>query len=168
MVIPYRPTQRSGCFLRCCGASLVMLGALAVSPAQAATFGHARLASAAGQPLVVVVPVTGLTAADLQTLSAQPAPAAAWAQAGLTPPVALESLLVSVAPGAGNKSDRELRIHSPQAFAGTLADILLDVKTATGSERYQVSLIAPGPAHGQPAGSGAGQPAGARTSGPAL
>jgi pilus assembly protein FimV len=166
MVIPNRPTQRSGRFLRRCGASLAMLGALAVSPAQAATFGHARLASAAGRPLVVVVPVTGLTAADLQTLSAQPAPAAAWAQAGLTPPVALESLSVSVAPGVGNKSDRELRIHSPQAFTGTLADILLDVKTATGSERYQVSLIAPGPAHGQPTDAGAAQPSGTR--GPAL
>lgn len=157
MVIPYRPKQRSGRFLRYCGASLAVLGALAASPSQAATFGHARLASAAGSPLVVVVPVTGLTSADLQALSAHPAPAAAWAQAGLTPPVALESLSVSVAPGVGNKSDRELRIQSSQAFSGTLADILLDVKTATGSERYQVSLIAPGPAQGQPASAGSSQ-----------
>lgn len=168
MVIPYRPKQRSGRFLRYCGASLAVLGALAASPAQAATFGHARLASASGQPLVVVVPVTGLTAADLQALSAHPAPMAAWTQAGLTPPVALESLSVSVAPGVGRKSDRELRIQSSQAFSGTLADILLDVKTATGSERYQVSLIAPGPARGQLAGAGSAQPAGAGRIGPAL
>jgi pilus assembly protein FimV len=152
MVIPYRPDLRSGHLLRRCGAALTVWGVLALAPSQAATFGHARLASAAGQPLVVVVPVTGLTAADVQALSARPAPASAWVQAGLTPPVALDSLTVSVAPGAGAKTDRELHIQSSQPFSGPLADILLDVRTATGSERYQVSLIGPGPARGLAAG----------------
>ncbi|HEX7388340.1 MAG TPA: FimV/HubP family polar landmark protein [Castellaniella sp.] len=142
------------------------LAALMAAPAaaQAADFGHARLASSAGQPLRIIVPLTHLTVADLHALSAKPAPATAWAQAGLTPPVALDTLSVLVAPGPGADSARVLRVQSPEPFSGTLADLLLDVRTATGSERYQVSLVAPGPtlASGAGAASGAaGVPGGA-------
>lgn len=115
------------------------------SPVQAATFGHARLISATGAPLTIVVPVSGLASADLQTFSARPAPAADWAAAGLTPPVALDHLTVSVVPSPRSKSDRMLRIHSSQPFVGSLADLLLDVQTASGQQRYQVSLLVPGP-----------------------
>ncbi|MHA3902646.1 type IV pilus assembly protein FimV [Castellaniella sp. WN] len=113
---------------------------------QAATFGHARLASGAGEPLLILVPVSGLTDADLQALSARPAPAADWVQAGLTPPVSLDSLSVSVGADVRSGGRRVLRVGSGQAFSGNLADLLLDVRTATGDQRYQVSLVAPGPA----------------------
>ena len=138
----------SGSLLRRSWLSLALASVLAAPAAQAASFGHARLASAVGQPLVIVVPVTQLTVADLQSLSARPAPAAAWSQAGLTPPVALGSLSVAITTGPGSKSARVLRVQSTEPFSGTLADLLLDVHTATGSERYQVSVVGPGPAGG--------------------
>ena len=123
-------------------------GALALAclggNAHAANFGHARLASSVGEPLLILVPVSGLTDADLQALSARPAPAADWAQAGLMPPVPLDTLSVSVGDDTRAGGRRVLRIGSGQAFSGNLADLLLDVHTATGEQRYQVSLIAPG------------------------
>lgn len=128
---------------------LAVLALAAGGTAQAASFGHARLVSEAGQPLLVLVPVTHLTAADLQALSARPAAAADWASAGLTPPVPLDSLSVSVAPEAQGSTRRVLRIRSSQAFSGALADLLLDVQTATGAQRYQVSIVAPGPVRAQ-------------------
>ncbi|WP_323028742.1 FimV/HubP family polar landmark protein [Castellaniella defragrans] len=127
-------------------AGALALAFLTGGAAQAATFGHARLASGAGEPLLILVPVSGLTDADVQALSARPAPAADWAQAGLTPPVPLDSLSVSVGADVRPDGRRVLRIGSGQAFDGTLADLLLDVRTATGAQRYQVSLVAPGPA----------------------
>lgn len=127
-------------------AGVLALAFLTGGAVQAATFGHARLASGAGEPLLILVPVSGLTDADLQALSARPAPAADWAQAGLTPPVPLDSLSVSVDTAAQPDGRRVLRIGSGQAFTGNLADLLLDVRTATGEQRYQVSLIASGPA----------------------
>ncbi len=127
-------------------AGALALAFLAGGAAQAATFGHARLASGAGEPLLILVPVSGLTDADLQALSARPAPAADWAQAGLTPPVPLDSLSVSVGADVRPDGRRVLRVGSGQAFSGNLADLLLDVRTATGEQRYQVSLVAPGPA----------------------
>ncbi len=150
-------------------AGALALAFLAGGAAQAATFGHARLASGAGEPLLILVPVSGLTDADLQALSARPAPAADWAQAGLTPPVPLDSLSVSVGADVRPDGRRVLRVGSGQAFSGNLADLLLDVRTATGEQRYQVSLVAPGPARNaassadaRPAGQGGAGRAGRR------
>ncbi len=144
-------------------AGRLAVGALALAfltggAAHAATFGHARLASGAGEPLLILVPVSGLTEADLSALSARPAPAADWAQAGLTPPVPLDSLSVSVGADVRPGGRRVLRIGSGQAFTGNLADLLLDVHTATGEQRYQVSLVSPEPARAA-AASAAAQPA---------
>src|SRR5690554_491435 len=72
---------------------------LVASPAHAADFGHSRLVSSLGQPLRIDVPITGLSAAELASLVIRPAPASAWAQAGLKPPVALDSLKITVADG---------------------------------------------------------------------
>ncbi len=113
----------------------------------------------AGEPLLILVPVSGLTDADLQALSARPAPASDWAGAGLTPPVPLDSLSVAVGTDVRPDGRRILRVGSGQAFTGTLADLLLDVRTATGEQRYQVSLVAPGPARAA-ASSAAAQSAG--------
>lgn len=144
---------------------LIVAAALAAGSAQAATFGHARLASAPGAPLLILVPVSDLTVADLRTLSARPAPAADWARAGLTPPVALDSLSIAVGPDVQAGARRVLRIQSSQAFSGTLADVLLDVHTATGEQRYQVSLVVPGPVRAEPP---AASPSGTGPAAPAL
>src|SRR5690606_36629234 len=127
-------------------AGALALAFMAGGVAQASSFGHARLVSGSGEPLLILVPISGLTDADLQALSARPAPAPDWAQAGLTPPVPLDSLSVSVGPDVRPGGRRILRVGSSQAFSGNLADLLLDVRTATGEQRYQVSLVAPGPA----------------------
>ncbi|MDN5841843.1 MAG: hypothetical protein L0H54_00120 [Alcaligenaceae bacterium] len=129
--------------------------------AYAATFGHSRIISHAGEPLVVQVPVSGLTQQDIQTLSAQVAPEADWKQAGLVPPVDLGSLSIQVEPGM-QPAARVLRVQSTEAFTGGLADLLLDVQTASGRQRYQVTLItgAGRAAPVEPASSSATTPAG--------
>lgn len=148
---------------------LLVVSTLAAGAAQAATFGHARLASAPGDPLSILVPVSDLTAADLRELSAQPAPSADWTRAGLTPPVAIDSLRVTVGPDIQGGGRRVLRIQSGQVFSGTLADLLLDIHTATGEQRYQVSLVAPGPVRAEsPAPASASGSAQTGPSAPAL
>src|SRR5690606_9257419 len=72
---------------------------LACSSSYAASFGHSRLVSAPGQPLRVSVPVSQLSADDLRSFTASPAPAAAWQQAGLTPPVDLATMQVRLVDG---------------------------------------------------------------------
>lgn len=135
---------------------VITLAAFAAGSVQAASIGHARLASASGQPLLILVPVQGLSDADIPVLSAKPAPAADWSRVGLTPPVALDTLSVGVTPGSGSAGQRVLKITSPQLFSGSLADLLLDVQTASGHQRYQVSLLAPAPLTAQaPAGQAA-------------
>lgn len=136
------------------GGLLVLAATLGVGTVQAADFGHARLVSASGAPLHITVQVLGLTSADQQSLSAQPAPAADWAQASLTPPVALDSLTVQVLPGLRPDSSRVLSIRSSQPFTGNLADLLLDIQTASGEQRYQVSLLASDPSRISPPPSG--------------
>lgn len=129
--------------------------------AYAATFGHSRIISHAGEALVVQVPVSGLTQQDIQALSARVAPEADWRQAGLVPPVDLGSLSVQVEPGV-QPAARVLRVQSTQAFDGGLADLLLDVQTASGRQRYQVTLIT-GARHTapiEPAANSAAAPAG--------
>lgn len=115
---------------------------------QAASFGHARLASAPGEPLLVMVPVSDLGTADRQALSASPAPASDWELAGLKPPVSLDSLQISVLPDQISDQRLILQIRSSQALSGSLADLLLDVQTASGKLRYQVTLLASTPAQG--------------------
>lgn len=131
------------------------VGALAAamligSSAHAASFGHSRIVSALGQPLRIDVPVTQLSAADLRSISVGPAPAAAWAEAGLTPPVDLGSLQATVADGfsAGSKV---IQVRSSQAFDKPVADLLLDVRTASGQQRFQVSLLTHAAQGSQPA-----------------
>ncbi|AEC19827.1 hypothetical protein PT7_1287 [Pusillimonas sp. T7-7] len=122
-----------------------LAGALAAallmcSSAYAASFGHSRLVSAPGQPLHVNVSVTQLSADDLRSFSAVPAPAAAWQQAGLTPPVDLATMQISLVDGYAPGS-KLIQVRSDQAFNKPVADILLDVRTATGQQRFQVSLL---------------------------
>ncbi len=142
------------------------------APAHAASIGHSRLVSAPGQPLHINVPLRDLSQADLQSLRVDVAPATAWQQAGLVPPVELSSLRLSIDEGFTPKS-RVVQIRSSQPFDGPVADLLLQVATAAGSQQYQVSLLthsappaaagqaAPTPAGGAVAGSAAATTAGA-------
>src|SRR5690606_32757976 len=91
----------------------------ATTGAYAATFGHSRIVSHAGEPFVVQVPVSGLSPQDVQALSARVAPEADWKQAGLVPPVSLDSLKVTVESGA-QPAARVLRVQSTQPFSGAL------------------------------------------------
>lgn len=106
----------------------------------AATFGHARVLSKAGQTLAINIPVSSLTDQDLATLKLAPAPAADWSQAGLTPPVELTSLNLKLTDGMAS-GQHILKVRSSQVFNGNVADLLLDVGTASGQQRYQVSLL---------------------------
>jgi len=116
--------------------TLLLTSALAAG----ADIGHARLLSAVGEPLRLVVPVTGLTATEAATLSARAADAAAWQQQGLTPPVALATLRVEIT--AGSRADaRNLVISAAQPPKGEVVDLLLEIASATGQRRVQVSVI---------------------------
>ncbi len=110
------------------------------SAAQAASFGHSRIVSAPGQPLRIDVPVSQLSADDLRSLSVRAAPAAAWAEAGLTPPVDLGGLQARLADGFAPGS-KVIEVRSSQTFDKPVADLLLDVRTASGQQRFQVSLL---------------------------
>jgi pilus assembly protein FimV len=114
---------------------------LACSTSYAASLGHSRIVSALGQPLRIDVPITQLSTDDLRTLAVRPAPAADWKQAGLTPPVDLATLQLRLVDGY-TPGTRILQLRSSQAFDRSVADLLLDIRTASGQQRYQVSLLA--------------------------
>ncbi|TFL11317.1 peptidoglycan-binding protein LysM [Pusillimonas caeni] len=136
----------------CCGAgktpliqatpvALALAAILAAwTPAHAASIGHSRLVSAPGQPLHINVPLRELSQADLQSLRVSAAPAAAWQQAGLVPPVELSSLRFTLDKGFAPDS-RVVQIRSSQPFDGPVADLLLQIDTAGGSQQHQVSLL---------------------------
>jgi len=125
-----------------------LVGALAAAliscpSAYAASFGHSRIVSGLGQPLGIDIPVSQLSADDIRSLAVTPAPLSAWQQAGLTPPVALSDMRLQVVDGytAGIKV---IQLRSSTPFDQPIADVLLDVRTAAGQQRYQVSLLAHG------------------------
>src|SRR5690606_35136608 len=136
----------------CCGAgrtpliqatpvALAMAAILAAwTPAHAASIGHSRLVSAPGQPLHINVPLRELSQADLQSLRVSAAPASAWRQAGLVPPVELSSLRITIEQGFAPGS-RVVQVRSSQPFDGPVADLLLQIDTAGGSQQHQVSLL---------------------------
>lgn len=121
----------------------IVAGFLAAAPVQAAKFGHSRLVSAVGEPLRITIPVTELSAAEAESLRIVPAPVSSWADAGLTPPVDPATLNGRLddgyAPGA-----KVIQVWSDQVFSKPIADLLLDIHTSSGVQRYQVSLLARG------------------------
>lgn len=120
--------------------AVLLSGGLVLS-AHAANVGHSRLVSAYGQALRINIPVTDLTVAEASTLKATPAAASEWAKAGLTPPVDLSSILINLVEGHAQGA-YILQLSSDQPFSKPIADLLLDIKTVSGVQRYQVSLIA--------------------------
>lgn len=124
------------------GAAVVIAALTMMSPSQAATLGHSRVVSKAGGALAIDVQLRDVTAADRSSLTVGLAPRQAWAQAGLTPPVALGGLRVAVASGP-NATTSTIQIRSDERFSGSVADVLLDVGTSSGVQRHQVSVLAP-------------------------
>jgi len=118
------------------------LGAGVWQAAQAVDVGHARILSGAGQPLRLIVPLTGLSSDEAATLAVRLADAAAWRQSGLTPPVALADLDVAVQLGA-NASRRDLIVTAAEVPRGDVVDMLLELETSAGKRRIQVSFVVP-------------------------
>lgn len=123
---------------------IVMLGVSAclISSAHAVKQGHARLVSATGSPLEIVLPISELTTEDQQALKVEVAGSSLWSQAGLKPPVPLETLRVSVQPGA-RPDTRTVVLQSSQASTQSVVDVLLTLATSSGTRQLQVSLLQP-------------------------
>ncbi|TAM89075.1 MAG: peptidoglycan-binding protein LysM [Candidimonas sp.] len=128
--------------------------------AGAAELGHARIVSASGQPLKIDVPLVNLDAVEQSSLKVRLAPSTAWSQAGLTPPVGLDSLHVRVTY-AGRDNARLIEVSSDQPFDGAVADLLLSVSSAEGEQQYQISILADMRAPGRPMLASGGRATGA-------
>ena len=102
--------------------------------------GHGRVDSVSGAALRVSIPLLEVPAADVPTLQVKLAVASAWAKAGLTPPVGLDSMTVSVEPGF-SKDSRTLVLRSNQVSDKQIIDVLVDVSSASGSTQIQSSFL---------------------------
>lgn len=132
---------RSG--VRTLALALASVGLVAgLQAAQAATIGHARLVSGPGEPLRIVVPVHEVPASEAETLRVSIPQASDWAAAGLSPPVALDTLGFDISPGFAPNT-RVITLRSGQPFNASVVDLLIDVSSASGRQRHQVSLLAP-------------------------
>src|SRR5699024_3057760 len=119
-----------------------VMAAMLVGPtAQAFEVGHSRLLSVAGEPLRITIPLTQLSENDIHSLRVSAADLPAWKAAQLSPPVDLASLQFTVNAGQ-TKNTRLIRVSSTQVFNQAIADLLIDIHTAQGSKRHQVSLLA--------------------------
>lgn len=123
---------------------VLVLSAMAVmcSTTYAAQLGHARIVSQQNQPLRVAVPVTQLSPQDIQSFAVSAAPTSDWKQAGLIPPVDPATLQFQLVDGA-RPNAKTIQVSSTQPFNGPVADLLLNVQTASGRQQYQVSILAP-------------------------
>jgi pilus assembly protein FimV len=106
--------------------------------------GHARVTSAPGAPLVLTVPVNGLSQADSASLKAAIAPAQQWSELGLRPPVSLDSLKLSIEQGL-SASQRVVRVSSGQVSDQSVIDLLITVWTDSAKRQVQASVIVPPP-----------------------
>ena len=106
------------------------------------SIGHSRLLSPVGKPLRIQTPLLGVSPQDSQSLSVSVAPASAWQQAGLVPPVDLSSLQVAVFDGV-RPGSRLVTVSSGQPLLSAVADLLLVVRSSSGQVQHQVSVLAP-------------------------
>ncbi|MFZ4710224.1 MAG: type IV pilus assembly protein FimV, partial [Zwartia sp.] len=116
------------------------------SQALALKAGHGRVDSVSGAALRVSIPLLEVPAADMSTLQVKLAAASAWAKAGLTPPVGLDSMTVSVEPGF-TKDSRTLVLRSNQVSDKPIIDVLVDVSSSSGSTQIQSSFLVLTPAN---------------------
>lgn len=118
------------------------LGAFVGSVAAAASVGHSRIVSAPGAPMRVVVPLEHLTSDEQSSLVVSVPALADWQRAGVVPPVPIDSLRASIEPGSG-PTHRVIRLESSQPVSTATVDVLLDLRSGSGSRQIQVSILAP-------------------------
>ena len=116
--------------------SILLALALASSQAAAVELGQAHVKSSLGQPLLVEIPVTQASPAELQSLNAQLASSDAFAKAGNTRPTI--PLQFSVADVDGHKV---IRITSSSAVDDPYLDLLVEVSSSTGSNVREVAIL---------------------------
>lgn len=117
------------------------VGMTAVGAAQAVSLGHARVVSARGAPLQVLVPLVDLTPDEAANLRISLADAAAWQQAGLQPPTPLADMHATLETGA--QGSREVRVTSSQPPGNDAIDVLLDMQSNAGQRQLQVTVLVP-------------------------
>jgi pilus assembly protein FimV len=121
--------------------SILLALALGSTQAAAVELGQAHVKSALGQPLVVEIPVTQASPAELQSLSAQLAPNEEFAKAGGERPTI--PLTFAVADVNGHKV---IRITSSASVDDPYLDLLVQVTTTAGSSvrEFPILLDPPG------------------------
>ncbi|HTV84318.1 MAG TPA: FimV/HubP family polar landmark protein [Dyella sp.] len=121
--------------------SILMALALGSTQAAAVEFGQAHVKSALGEPLVVEIPVTQASPAELQSLSAQLASNEEFAKIGGERPTV--PLTFAVADVHGHKV---IRITSSVSVDDPYLDLLVQVTSSTGSSvrEFPILLDPPG------------------------
>lgn len=116
--------------------SILLALALGSSQAAAVELGQAHVKSALGQPLLVDIPVTQATPAELQSLSAQLASNDAFAKAGgQRPSIPLQ---FNVLDESGHKV---IRITSSSVVDDPYLDLLVEVNSSTGSSVREFAIL---------------------------
>ena len=116
--------------------SILLALALGSSQAAAVELGQAHVKSALGQPLLVDIPVTQATPAELQSLSAQLASNDAFAKAGGQRPAI--SLQFNVVDDNGHKV---IRVTSSSTVDDPYLDLLVEVNSSTGSSVREFAIL---------------------------
>ncbi|GLQ46364.1 hypothetical protein GCM10007862_14150 [Dyella lipolytica] len=116
--------------------SILMALALGSTQAAAVELGQAHVKSALGQPLLVEIPVTQATPAELQSLSAQLASNDAFSKAGAQRPTI--PLQFSVADVNGHKV---IRITSSGTVDDPYLDLFVEVSSSTGSSVREFAVL---------------------------
>ncbi|XOT94405.1 hypothetical protein ACMTAU_13640, partial [Alcaligenes pakistanensis] len=130
--------------VRTLGSALLLAGMLAAAPVSALEIGHSRLVSSPNQVFKLDVGIRQISPEESLSLTVTPAPLSAWQQAGLTPPVDLDSLK-AVMDRDGQGQVQRIRLSSEQMFSGSVADVLLQIQSDSGQFLHQVSVLAPAP-----------------------
>ncbi len=130
--------------------SILLALALGSSHAAAVELGQAHVKSALGQPLLVEIPVTQASPAELQSLNAQLASNDAFAKAGgQRPSIPLD---FSVADVNGHKV---IRITSSATVDDPYLDLLVQVSSSTGSSVREFAILLDPPSKVEQAASSA-------------
>jgi pilus assembly protein FimV len=130
--------------------SILMALALGSTQAAAVELGQAHVKSFLGQPLLVEIPVTQGTPAELQSLSAELAPSDAFAKVGATrPTIPLEFNVVD------ENGHKVILITSSTAIDDPYLDLFVKVNTGTGSSVSEVAVLLDPPNKPQEAASSA-------------
>ncbi|MBE1162915.1 FimV/HubP family polar landmark protein [Dyella acidiphila] len=116
--------------------SILMALALGSTQAAAVELGQAHVKSALGQPLLVEIPVTQASQAELESLSAQLASNDAFAKTGSERPTV--ALQFSVVDEGGHKV---IRVTSSAPVSDPYLDLLMEVTSTAGSSVREFAIL---------------------------